>query len=99
SAGRAGTGHGQDGGPAPRRDGTGGGAPDVCVVQSVLTGNVRRMAEMKLAAVGLDTHLDLEAGAYGDSHEVRSELVHLARGNAGRQGGQGLRGVGRGVGR
>src|SRR5215470_14701149 len=31
SAGRAGTGHGQDGGPAPHRDGTGGGAPDVCV--------------------------------------------------------------------
>jgi phosphoglycolate phosphatase len=55
------------------------------VVQSVLTGNVRRMAEMKLGAVGLDTHLDLEAGAYGDSHEVRSELVHLARGNAARK--------------
>ena len=93
SAGRAGTGHGQDGGPAPRRDGTGGGAPDVCVVQSVLTGNVRRMAEMKLAAVGLDTHLDLEAGAYGDSHEVRSELVHLARGNAARKYGRGFAGM------
>ena len=25
------------------------------------------------------------AGAYGDSHEVRSELVHLARGNAARR--------------
>ena len=55
------------------------------MVQSVLTGNVRRMAEMKLRAVGLDAHLDLEAGAYGDSHEVRSELVHLARGNAARR--------------
>jgi len=82
NAGRAGTGHGQEGGPAPGLDGTGDGAPGVCVVQSVLTGNVRRMAEMKLRAVGLDAHLDLEAGAYGDSHEVRSELVHLARGNA-----------------
>ena len=61
------------GGPAP--DGAsspGGPAPDgarqVCVVQSVLTGNVRPMAEMKLGALGLDRHLDLEAGAYGESH-------------------------------
>lgn len=63
-----------------------GGAGDedgrVCVVQSVLTGNVRPMAEMKLAALGLDGHLDLEAGAYGESHEVRAELVHLARDKA-----------------
>ena len=66
---------------------------DVCVVQSVLTGNVRRMAEMKLGAVGLDGHLDLEAGAYGDSHEVRSELVHLARGNAARKYGRGFAGM------
>jgi len=51
----------------------------------VLTGNVRPMAEMKLAALGLDDHLDLEAGAYGDSHEVRAELVHVARGNAARR--------------
>jgi len=57
----------------------------VCVVQSVLTGNVRPMAEMKLGALGLDGHLDLEAGAYGESHEIRSELVHLARGNAARR--------------
>jgi phosphoglycolate phosphatase len=81
---RAGTGHGRDG-AAPGPYATGDGAPDVSVVQSVLTGNVRRMAEMKLRAVGLDTHLDLEAGAYGDAHEVRSELVHLARGNAARR--------------
>jgi phosphoglycolate phosphatase-like HAD superfamily hydrolase len=57
----------------------------VRVVQSVLTGNVRRMAEIKLSAVGLDANLDLETGAYGDSHEIRSELVHLARGNAARK--------------
>ena len=89
NAGRAGRGHGPDGTPAPGRD----GAPDVCVVQSVLTGNVRRMAEIKLGAVGLDGHLDLEAGAYGDSHEVRSELVHLARGNAARRYGRGFAGT------
>lgn len=93
SAGRAGTGRGQHGGTAPGRDGTGDGAADVCVVQSVLTGNVRRMAEMKLGAVGLDGYLDLEAGAYGDSHEIRSELVHLARGNAARRYGRGFAGT------
>ena len=93
NAGRAGTGHGQEGGPAPGLDGTGDGAPDVRVVQSVLTGNVRRMAEMKLRAVGLDAHLDLAAGAYGDSHEVRSDLVHLARGNAARRYGRDFSGT------
>jgi phosphoglycolate phosphatase len=52
------------------------------VVQSVLTGNVRPIAEAKLAAFGLDRHLDLGVGAYGDHHEVRAELVHLARSRA-----------------
>ena len=61
------------------------GARQVGVVQSVLTGNVRPMAEMKLAALGLDGHLDLEIGAYGESHEVRAELVHMARENATRR--------------
>ena len=89
-AGRAGTGHR---GPAPGRDGAGDSAADVRVVQSVLTGNVRRMAEIKLSAVGLDANLDLETGAYGDSHEIRSELVHLARGNAARKYGRGFAGT------
>jgi phosphoglycolate phosphatase-like HAD superfamily hydrolase len=53
------------------------------VVQSVLTGNVPAMARAKLAAFGLDAHLDLDVGAYGDHHELRAELVHLARGRAG----------------
>jgi phosphoglycolate phosphatase-like HAD superfamily hydrolase len=70
---------------APGRNGAGGPAQQVCVVQSVLTGNVRPMAAMKLGALGLDGHLDLEAGAYGESHEVRAELVHVARGNATRR--------------
>ena len=82
-------GAGRDGaGPGPAVD----GATDVRVVQSVLTGNVRRMAEMKLGAVGLDAHLDLEAGAYGDSHEIRAELVHLARASAARKYGRGFAG-------
>jgi phosphoglycolate phosphatase-like HAD superfamily hydrolase len=47
--------------------------------QSVLTGNIRPLAEVKLGALGLRDHLDLDIGAYGDTHEVRAELVHVAR--------------------
>jgi phosphoglycolate phosphatase-like HAD superfamily hydrolase len=49
------------------------------VVQSLLTGNIRPMAEIKLAAAGLTSHLDLEVGAYGDLHEIRAELVGPAQ--------------------
>ena len=49
------------------------------VRQSVLTGNVRPLAAAKLAAAGLGEHLDLDVGAYGDVHEVRAELVPVAR--------------------
>jgi phosphoglycolate phosphatase len=55
------------------------------VVQSVLTGNIRPLAEVKLGPLGLTEHLDLDAGAYGDAHEVRAELVRVARANAARQ--------------
>jgi phosphoglycolate phosphatase len=47
--------------------------------QSVLTGNIRPLAAVKLAAAGLGEHLDLDVGAYGDAHEVRAELVAVAR--------------------
>ena len=47
--------------------------------QSVLTGNVRPLAALKLRRAGLGDHLDLDAGAYGDAHEVRAELVGVAR--------------------
>ena len=47
--------------------------------QSVLTGNIRPLAAVKLAAAGLGEHLDLDVGAYGDHHEVRAELVAVAR--------------------
>ena len=49
------------------------------VRQSVLTGNVRQLADVKLAALGLRECLDMCIGAYGDDHEVRAELVHVAR--------------------
>jgi phosphoglycolate phosphatase len=52
------------------------------LVQSVLTGNMQATALVKLAALGLDRYLDLRVGAYGDAHEVRADLVPLARANA-----------------
>jgi phosphoglycolate phosphatase len=57
----------------------------IAIAQSLLTGNIRPLAEVKLRPLGLTEHLDLDAGAYGDAHEVRAELVHLARSNAARQ--------------
>jgi phosphoglycolate phosphatase len=47
--------------------------------QSVLTGTIRPWAALKLERAGLRDHLDLAAGAYGDAHEVRAELVTAAR--------------------
>jgi phosphoglycolate phosphatase-like HAD superfamily hydrolase len=47
--------------------------------QSVLTGNIKPVAALKLERAGLLDHLDLAAGAYGDVHEVRAELVTAAR--------------------
>lgn len=47
--------------------------------QSVLTGNIKPVAALKLERAGLRDHLDLDAGAYGDVHEVRAELVTAAR--------------------
>ena len=54
------------------------------VRQSVLTGNIRPLAALKLRRAGLGEHLDLDAGAYGDAHEVRAELVAVARDAASR---------------
>lgn len=47
--------------------------------QSVLTGNIRPLAALKLGLAGLGEHLELDVGAYGDVHEVRAELVPVAR--------------------
>src|SRR6185437_15137809 len=49
------------------------------VVQSLLTGNIRAFAELKMRTFGLHEHLDLEIGAYGWSHPVRAFLVETAR--------------------
>ncbi|MGO9221031.1 MAG: HAD family hydrolase [Streptosporangiaceae bacterium] len=61
-----------------------GGGPGIGdpLVQSVLTGNMRVIAQVKLGTLGLDRVLDLRVGAYGDAHETRADLVPLARANA-----------------
>ncbi len=43
-------------------------------VQTVLTGNLRVAAEVKLRVSGLDQHLDLDIGAFGDDARDRFEL-------------------------
>lgn len=48
------------------------------VRQSVVTGNVRQAAEVKLAVFGLDAYLRLNEGAYGEDGEGRPELLHAA---------------------
>lgn len=47
--------------------------------QTLLTGNLREVARIKLEVFGLDGFLDLEAGAYGDDHQERTELVVIAQ--------------------
>jgi phosphoglycolate phosphatase-like HAD superfamily hydrolase len=50
------------------------------VIQSLLTGNIKANAIVKVSAFGLERWLDLEVGAYGsDPHEERSDLVAVAR--------------------
>jgi phosphoglycolate phosphatase len=49
------------------------------VVQSVLTGNLREIAECKLETFGLDGGLDLDIGAYGSDDMLRARLVGIAR--------------------
>jgi phosphoglycolate phosphatase-like HAD superfamily hydrolase len=50
------------------------------VIQSLLTGNIRPNAEVKVSAFGLERWLDFDVGAYGsDPHEERSDLVAVAR--------------------
>src|SRR6266567_1772276 len=53
--------------------------------QSVLTGNLREVARIKLEVFGLDQHLDLAAGAYGDDDPERAKLIAVAQQRAGRR--------------
>jgi phosphoglycolate phosphatase len=53
------------------------------VVQSVVTGNLRQVTEVKLKTFGLDAGLDLDVGAFGSDDAVRARLVVIARDRAG----------------
>lgn len=57
-----------------------GGEPSV--IQSVLTGNLRAVAAIKLEAFGLAWYLDLDSGAYGDDDTHRPALVAVAQARA-----------------
>lgn len=49
------------------------------VYQSVLTGNLREVARIKLEVFDLAHYLDLDAGAYGDDDPERPKLVAIAQ--------------------
>lgn len=53
------------------------------VVQAVLTGNLRAVAVLKLAAYGLESFVDWEVGGYGDDAVRRPALVRVAQARAG----------------
>ncbi|MGW0562181.1 HAD family hydrolase [Streptomyces sp. NPDC003016] len=49
------------------------------VVQSLLTGNLRPNADLKLRTFHLHPYVDFEAGGYGSDDTVRSRLVRVAQ--------------------
>ncbi len=49
------------------------------VIQTLLTGNLEPVAELKLRALNLDHYFDLGIGAYGSDHRDRTQLVPIAR--------------------
>lgn len=48
------------------------------LLQAPLTGNIAPIARLKLDLLGLLPFLKLEAGAYGDDHDNRAQLVPIA---------------------
>ncbi|MEV8635385.1 haloacid dehalogenase-like hydrolase [Streptosporangium sp. NPDC051023] len=48
------------------------------VVQTVVTGNVRAVAEIKLQTFGLDRNITWGIGAFGEDDDIRAELVRIA---------------------
>lgn len=51
----------------------------VGAIQSLLTGNLRPTAELKLRAAGLAERFNFDVGAFGSDHHNRDELVPIAR--------------------
>jgi len=54
-------------------------ADESAIHQTVLTGNLREVARIKLEVFDLDGYLDLASGAYGDDDSDRTKLVALAQ--------------------
>ncbi len=52
------------------------------VVQSVLTGTIRANAVLALRELGLDGHLDVEVGGYGEEVYPKATLLQVAQGRA-----------------
>lgn len=48
------------------------------VAQTVVTGNIRAAAEVKLAAFGLDPYIDFPIGSFGEDADDRPQLVRIA---------------------
>ncbi|MFD5384094.1 HAD family hydrolase [Streptomyces sp. NPDC127074] len=48
------------------------------ITQTVMTGNIRATAEVKLAVFGLDQYIDLSIGAFGEDADERPQLVRTA---------------------
>jgi phosphoglycolate phosphatase len=48
------------------------------VRQTVVTGNVRRVAEIKLQVFGLDRQIDFDLGGYAEASDIRADLVRIA---------------------
>lgn len=53
------------------------------IYQSVVTGNLREVARIKLEVFDLARYLDLNSGAYGDDNADRATLVQIAQTRAG----------------
>lgn len=45
------------------------------IVQSVLTGNLKAIGQIKLSKINAEKYLNLDLAVYGDQHQLRSELV------------------------
>ncbi|MGH3714260.1 MAG: HAD family hydrolase [Micromonosporaceae bacterium] len=54
-------------------------ATEPAIHQTVVTGNLREVARIKLEVFGLDRYVDLTSGAYGDDDKERVNLVALSR--------------------
>ncbi|GAA3637005.1 HAD family hydrolase [Microlunatus ginsengisoli] len=58
---------------------------DAGTAQTIVSGNIRANAEVKVAGFGLLDWLDLDIGGYGSDSRDRAELVSLAKSRAARK--------------